>query len=117
MQNATIAVVKDGYCEKILFEAMSNLEKRNGLYYSFLKKYIFEFSKNDSKTKKKLKKIISLLQNNVNKVGEQKAILNLCSNLEIDKNTKINGELIYLKLYLYCINNSSIKLTCLLNNN
>ena len=55
---------------EILYDAIENLEKAKGEYYSFIKKYIFEFDNNDEATNLKLKRIITSINKNLKERNE-----------------------------------------------
>ena len=88
---------------EILYTAIENLEKTKGQYYSFIKKYIFEFENNDDMTNSKLKKIINCINKNLKEKDENIIIKNLWQGLNKLKplsDSKFRGDDIYALLCL-----------------
>ena len=92
----------------VLHEAMENLEKEKGNYYSLLKNYIFDFDKNDRNINSKLKNVIAFIQKYSKKVGERRAIEDLKDSLS--KISKQNKEPLYYSLKTVCKRSSSSRI-------
>lgn len=96
-------------CKEVLYLALENLEYSNKEYFDFIKKYILNYEKTDTKIRYRLKKIIIFIQDNIKSHGEKATLKTI--NKKLDKLGILKNKDIYSRLYLACIKYSETDIT------